>query len=879
MDADAEIREELRLHMEGRVEEYMAQGLSEAEARERAEARFGSLDRAVAECRDAEAAGGDDKGRGLGMAIEQVLSDVRFAIRGLRRRPTFTGAALLTLTLAVGASTAVFSVINGVLIRPLPHPEPDELVLVWEWDQRSDDVQDHNPVTIATYLDWRREAKSFESMAAFGVFPMTIRGERGPQSVMGAIVTADFFRVLQSETTLGRTFAPDEDQPGPANSVAVISHEYWQSEFGGDPDVLGRKLAPTSERDIVDVLAPGFEFLDERPQVFLPFTMDPETVANRMSHTARVLARLAPGVGLDAAQSEMNGISASLTALYPEALTGFEVNVESLAAHVVGSTRQALLVLMAAVGVVLLIGCVNVANLMLTRSLTEQRQDAVRAAVGASRGRLMQQRLTEALVLALIGGAMGVILAAGAIDVLVAVAPPSLPRIDEIGMDPGVLGFALAVTVAVGVAFGLIPALRASRGDLAGDLREGSRSSSGSATQQSLRGGFAVAQVTLSLILLVSAGLMIQTFARLTRVDPGFEPSGLLTTRVNITNQADSTRALQALRLDRVVASLESIPEARSVGVTRFLPFEETEWTWSVRIDGKPEPAEGERTDYGYHAVSPDYFATMGIPVVQGRGIEAGDREDAVWVAVVNEAFVGRFFEPTEDPVGRRFTLAQTPDVPMEIVGVVRDTRHYALDSEPVPAFFVPYDQVQYDWFIDDMAVVIRTVGNPAALSNRVRETLRGAGQDLLIGDMIPMEQRIADSESRRRFAMTLLTSFAAVALVIAVVGIYGLMAYSVGQRRREIGVRIALGAQPRALVARFLTTGLKTVLVGVVLGLVGAAVFARFQESLLYGVGATDPATYGLVAMVLIVAAAVATWIPARRAAQIDPVDVLGAE
>ena len=729
MDPEREIREELRLHLEGRVEQYMDEGLSEDEARRRAEARFGSVDEAAAACR---AAAGNRaaraRGRGWTMWMEQVVQDVRVAGRGLRKRPTFTAAALVTLTLAVGASTAVFSVIHGVLIRPLPHPQPDELVLVWEWDQRSADVNDHNPVTMATYMDWRRDAASFESMAAFGIFPLTLRSDEGPQSVMGGIVTADFFRVLGTETILGRTFAPDEDQPGPADGVAVISHEFWQSEFGGDPNVLGRRLTPTSEREIVGVLAPGFDFLDSSPQVFLPYRLDPERLSDRSAHTLRVVARLADGVALDAARAEMEGINDALTELYPQAMAGYEVNVESLADHVVGPTRQALLVLLAAVGVVLLIGCVNVANLMLTRSLGEQRKDAVRAAVGATRRRLLQQRLTEALVLAIVGGALGVGLAALAVDVLVSAAPPGLPRVQEIGMNGGVMAFALAVTLAAGVACGVVPALRASRGDVALDLREGGRSASHSTAQRNLRNGFAVAQVTLSLILLVSAGLMIQTFARLTRVDPGFEPTGVLTARINMTDPADSTRALQALKLDAVLASLETIPEARSVGVTKFLPFDESEWTWSVQVEGKPEPAEGERTDYGYHAVSPDYFTAMGIEVVQGRGIEPRDRADGVWVAVVNEAFVARFFDTGEDPIGRRFALRQSPDVPMEIVGVVRDTRHYALDAPPTPAYFVPYDQVQYDWIINEMTVAVRTSGDPAALSNRVRAALRSVG-------------------------------------------------------------------------------------------------------------------------------------------------------
>jgi putative ABC transport system permease protein len=690
------------------------------------------------------------------------------------------------------------------------------------------------------------------------------------------VATADFFRVLGVDAALGRTFLPEEDQPGRAENIVVISHEYWQSRFGGDPDILDKDLGPFTTRRVIGVLPPGFEFQDENPNIIVPYRLDPETLANRKSHNVHVVGRLSAGVTPEAAQGEMERITATLTAEYPEELTGFGVNVEPLDDFVVGPVRPALMVLLAAVAFVLLIACVNVANLMLTRSVSEHRQDAVRAAVGASRLRLLQQRLTEALVLSLIGGALGVGLGWIATRALVAAAPATLPRVHEIGMDGGVLLFALAVTLATGLAFGLAPALQAARADLAAELREGSRSVFGARYHHRIRTAFAVAQVTLSLVLLVSAGLMIHTFARLSRVDTGFQPGSVLTANVSLTSPDDSTRALQALKMDRILSEVRALPEVRTAGLTKFLPFDQGEWTWSVLIEGKPPPREGEKLDYGLHAVSEGYFETMGIPVLQGRDVEPADRADAARVAVVNEAFVRRFFDPGESAVGRRFALEALPEDFMEIVGVVGDTRHHTLDQDPRPAFYLPYDQVPYDWFITGMAVAVRTGGDPAALATPLRDALRRVGPDLLVGEMVPMRERISASVARRRFALVLLVAFAATALAIAVVGIYGLMAYAVGQRRQEIGVRIALGAEPGTVVTSLLARGLRPVLVGVALGLVGAAGFARLQSSLLYGVGPVDPLTYGAVALVLVTAAMIATWLPARRAARIDPVQVL---
>jgi putative ABC transport system permease protein len=572
----------------------------------------------------------------------------------------------------------------------------------------------------------------------------------------------------------------------------------------------------------------------------------------------------------------MERVLENLREAYPEFRTGLDVNVESFTDHVVGRIRPALLLLTLAVFFVLLIAAVNVANLMLTRTTAEHREIAIRTALGAGRGRVARQKLTESVLLALAGGALGVSAATGITQLLLAVAPENLPQVDHIALDTRVLGFAIALSLVTGVLFGIAPALRAARADVATTLKEGSRGSTASLAQQRLRAGFTVTQLAFSLMLLISAGLMLTTFSQLMRVDPGFEASGVATMKLALPRSAYPTRTEQAALYDRLLPTLQGLPGVNHVGATRFLPFEDHEWTWSVLIEGQPPPQQGEKRGYGYHAVTPDYFRTMGITLERGRYFNDFDRAGAPHVAIVNEAFVRRFFPAGEHPLGRRMAISSRPDNLFEIVGVVEDVNQYSLDVEPIPAYYLPYTQLHFDAFLREMNLVVRTSGKPADIVPSLRGTIRAIDRTIVVSDILAMDERVTRSVARTRFAMVLLGVFAAVALSLAAVGVYGLIAYSVRQRAHEIGVRMALGAEPGNIMRHFVGTGLKLVAAGLGVGIVGAVVLTRFQASLLFGVGSVDPMTYGAVSALLCAVAVLATLAPARRASRVDPVQVL---
>jgi putative ABC transport system permease protein len=534
------------------------------------------------------------------------------------------------------------------------------------------------------------------------------------------------------------------------------------------------------------------------------------------------------------------------------------------------------LVLLGAVTFVLLIATVNVANLLLARSAAEQREVAIRTALGAGRIRVVRQKLTESVVLAATGGALGVLVAGATTQLLLATAPRSLPQVEQIGVDGRVLIFALAISVVTGLLFGIVPAIHSSRPDVSSYLKDGSRGTTGGRGHQRLRSGFVVTQLAFSLMLLVSAGLMMTTFGRLMRVDPGFEPGGTLTLQVTPMGRNYPTVADRAALLDRLLTEFEALPPVRAAGATAFLPLRDDEATWSVFIQGQPMTREGVKRDYGYHPVSNAYFRTMGIALKQGRTFTTFDRGDGPPVMIVNESFVQRFFPSGENPVGQRMSINGREDVWMEIVGVVEDVHQYSLDLEPLPAFYGPYAQVPWNWFLGIMNIVVRTDGDPTAMVSSVRRVIRNIDATIVVSGVQTMRENVSRSVARSRFAMILLGVFAAVALSLAVVGIYGVIAYSVGQRAQEIGVRIALGAEPGRIVGQFVLGGAKLLGAGVGTGIVGAIMFTRFQASLLYGVEAVDPLTYAAVTAVLCAVALGATYLPARRASRVDPAVVL---
>ncbi len=878
-DPGADIETELRLHIEGRMKEFLAAGMTEAGAREKARRQFGDPARIAERCREEKGYPKQHRSRKGPGLMSAIVQDVRYAIRMLIKRPGYTAAVLTTLVLAIGATTAVFSVVNGVLLHPLPHPNPEQLVMVWEVDQRPGFFDDHNRVTAANFADWRDQNRVFESIAAFQAFPITFRGDGDPEQVLTGRVSADFFKTLGVNAAFGRIFLPDDDLPG-QSAVVVLSHEFWRTRFAGDSTIVGKDVRIGSgTASVVGVLPAGFDFQDREFGMWIPVRFTEAAYQNRFSHIAHIVARMKPGVTIDMAQRDMDRVVDGLREAYPQFLSGWGVNVTTLTDEVVGDIRPALLVLLGAVAFVLLIGSVNVANLMLARTAGEHREVAVRTALGAGRKRIMQQKLTESLVLSTTGGVLGVVVAAAATKLLLAAAPATLPHAEYVGLDIRVLTFALAISLVTGILFGLAPAVHSTRGDVAGYLREGGRSSTGTRGHQQLRAGFLITQLGFSLVLLISAGLMMSTFARLTSVDPGFDPGGVLTMKISIPTGDYPTNTDQSALYDRLLSSAQSLPGITHAGVTSFIPLKDDEWTWSVQIQGQPLRREGEKRDYGYHLISDDYFRTMGIALQRGRTFNTFDRSDAPGVMIVNEAFVQRFFPDGEDPIGQRMSILGREDVWLEIVGVVEDVNHYSLDTEPLPAYFGPHAQVPWNWFATQMNVVVRASGDPVLAVSGIRQAIRDVDPTIVVSDVRPMRERLSQSVARSRFAMILLGVFAGVALALAAVGIYGVVSYSVGQRAQEIWVRIALGANAQSIVAQFLTSAMKLVAVGVGVGLVGAVALTRFQASLLYGVEAVDPRTYAVVTVVLCGVALVATYIPARRASRIDPMRVLREE
>lgn len=808
--------------------------------------------------------------------MKSLLHDVRYAVRTLGRRPGYAAATLLTLVLGIGATTAVFSVVNGVLLQPLPHPNPEQLALVYEVDERPGFFEDHNPVTTANYRDWRDLNRSFTGMAAFQSYQVTYRGTAEPRRVQAGFPTADFFSLLGVKPILGRTFVPQEDVPG-NDGVAVIGHRFWLTEFGGDSAVIGRSLTVgSSQLEIVGVLPADFRFLDQEYAIWSPLALNKERFTDRKSHTLHVMGRLKPGVDLATAQADLDRVVAGLRDQYPEFLTGYAVNVVSMTDEVVGRIRPALLVLLGAVGLVLLIAAVNVANLMLTRTAAQSREVAIRSALGAGRGRLIRNKIVESGVLAVVGGALGVVAAAGTTTLLLAIAPDTLPHVENIGMDWRVLGFAVLAALVAGTVFTVAPAAVVARAQVVTGLKDGGRGSTVSRGHRRLRAGFVVVQLAFSAMLLVSAGLVLSSFARLMHVDPGFEPGGVTTMKLVLSGSQFSGVGNQVPVHERILQAVRQVPDVESAGMTRFLPMDEGEWTWSVQIRGKPERVDGEKRDYGYHTVDTDYFRTMGMTLIRGRQFAESDRMGAPCVVIVSESFVRRFFDEGEDPIGRVMYLLSRPDEGLEIVGVVEDVHLLSLDREPQPAYYIPFRQIPFDFFLNEMSLAVRTEGDPVAIVPTVRRAITDVEPDVVVSDVMTMKERVAGSVARTRFAMTLLAVFAGVAMTLAAVGIYGVIAYAVGQRRQEIGVRLALGAAPNRIVGQFVGSGLKLIAAGLVIGLAAASGLARFQASLLFGVAPWDPGTYLAVTMLLAAVAAVAVYVPSRRASRVDPIAVL---
>lgn len=865
---DRDLEAELRLHLE-LAEENARRGAGSPEGGARAaRIRAGGMAQAMEALRDQHSL----------PWLRDLGRDVRYACRTLARRPTFSVAALLTIALGVGASVSIFSVVNGVLLRPLPYPEAHELTLVWEVDERATPVERRNYVSVANYGDWRSENRVFERMAAFQISDARLRLGDETEQVMAAFVSPGFLETLGAQPVVGRPFTIAEASPE-REDVVVIGYALWQQRYGGDPGVLGQAGSVSNrQRTVVGVLPPGFDFLSKGVQLLVPVTLTPADFENRRAHRLQVVARLRTGVSVEQAQIEMNGLADRIRSAHPEWMTGWGVNVAPLFDEVVGGVRPTLLVLLGAVGFVLLIATFNVATLLLGRATVRQRELAVRTALGAGWAHLIRQLVTESLLLALAGGAGGLIWAVAATRALIGLAPTDLPRAGEITIDSRVLLFGMALSVVAGLACGMVPAWHAMRTDPSGALADGGRGGSRGRAAGRLRSALVVSELAFSLVLLIGAGLMIRTMAHLLEMDPGYRADNVLTTTITLPSRYDGPVSV-ARFFDELMDDIRIMPGVDALGATRFPPFAE-EWTFSFLIEGHLPPREGEKRDYGLHPISVDYFDTMGMMVVGGRSFTDRDYNGPP-VVIVNEAMRRRFW-PDQDPLGQRIKFAQDAesDEPwLEVVGVVRDVRQQGLDVEPRPAVYTLYGRADAPFWSRQMSLAIRTTMAPLDLVPALRDLLRARDRGLILTGTRTLSDAIADSLARRRFAMILLGLFAVAALALASIGIYSVVAHAVGQRIQEMGIRMALGASHPQVLALVIGQGVAPVAVGLGVGLAVSLLVTRYMRTLLYGVAATDPLTLLVVTLLLTAVSAVACCLPARRATKVDPLIALRSE
>ncbi|MFI5372474.1 MAG: ABC transporter permease [Candidatus Eisenbacteria bacterium] len=804
--------------------------------------------------------------------MDTLIQDLRYAARQLFTHPGFTAAAVCTIALGLGANTAIFSVVNAVLLRPLTFPQPDQLVLVWERNRAG--AQLTNVVNPANYLDWHDRATSFTDLAAFTWSATTFTGD-APEIVQGRSVTPSFFHVLGTTPALGRVFTAAEAQLG-GPPVLVLSDGLWRRRFGGDSTVVGRAVAVAGgSATVVGVMPRTFQPMPWGAEEYWePFRLDPND-RTRHGRNAMVIGRLRPGVTRERAQAEMDVITSGLEREHPEFDTGWSANVVSLTDQLVGSARRALLIVLAAVALVLLIACANVGNLMLVRADGRRRELAVRTALGATRWRLVRQWLAESVLLAVLGGAVGLLLAKWGVDLLVSSGPADIPRLTEVALDGRVIAVTAGITLAVGIVAGLPAALGVASSGLASGLRGAGGRTTATVAAGRFRSSLVVAQLSLALILLAGAGLLVRSLHRLAAVNPGFDPADLLTLSVELPAATYPDGPHRSAFFSQLVARVSALPGVSAAGAISFLPMTNGGAATRFTIVGRPAPEPGHWTSADIRIVDPGYLAAMRIPPLRGRGMTAADRADAPAVVVINESMARKFW-PNQDPIGAHLQVNWArPDVHPEVIGVVGDVHGSTLDGELRPMIYYPQAQEPSG----SMTLVARHTGDAAGLTIAVRSAVRALDRDLPVTDVATMSTRLVRSMSDRRYPMLLLAVFAALAVLLAAVGIYGVLSYAVNQRLREIGVRMALGARRADVMQLIIGGGMRLTLAGVVIGSAGAVLAARTLGGLLYGVTPTDPLTFAAVAGLLSLVALVAIYFPARRATRVDPMTVLRAE
>ena len=860
---DQESSEEIQAYLDLLTEAKLRQGMSPREARRDALLELGGVEQVEERVREIR----------MGRFIETVWRDVRTGARALVHSPVFTVVTVLSLALGIGANTAIFSVVNGLLLRPLPYPESEQIVDVWHTPpQQSFPGLDRFTVSPANYLDWKAQSTAFEQTAVYTDTRLSLSTSNDPLSLIGAVVSSEFFSVLRSNAMQGRTFTPDEERPG-RDQVVVIGYGLWQRAFGANPNIIGQTLTLNSRSfTVVGIMPAGFEFPREA-ELWIPLAWDDNERQVRSDHNYLVIARLKHNVSAEQAQAEMSTISSRLEQQYPEANKGWGAVVIPLREDLVGDVRLALLVLFCAVGFVLLIACANVANLMLARGANRKKEIAVRIALGAGRARLVRQLLTESLLLAVTGGLLGLLLAVLANKMLVQLG--SLPNSGDIGIDTWVLGFTLLVSLAAGILIGIVPALQFTRTSISETLKQGSGRTGGSSIKQHTRKALVISEVALSLVLLIGAGLMIRSFWKLQNVDPGFDSSNALTMSVVLTWIRYPEPHQRLAFVERAMEQIRAVPGVVSVGTTTKIPLTGGGSTQPFSVEGRPTAAIAEQPMAQTRYISPDYFRAIGIPLRQGRFFSDQDRDNSVPVVIISEAMARRFW-PGENAVGKRLTPSfHLEQGAREIVGVVGDVKSSGLDADASAMMYLPYKQAPLPF----ISFVVRTASNPESLIQPVSKAIYSIDKEQALTNVQTMDQVLSKSLSGRRFNMTLLFTFAGVALMLAAVGVYGVMNYTVTLRRRELGIRMALGAEKIDVLRLVLGQGLTLTLIGVGAGLISAYALTRLMASLLYGVTATDYLTFGSVSVVLIAVGLAASYIPARRATKVNPTIALRAE
>ncbi len=815
--------------------------------------------------------------------MRNLVADFRFGLRILLRNPGFTLAAIVVLALGIGANTAIFSIVNAVLLRPLPYQGASRIMQVWHVPPaKSFPGMTLFSVSPANYLDWQSQNGSFEQMAAYGFESFNVGGGERPEAIRGAAVAPGFFSILRVQPVLGRTFSPEEDRPGQGH-VVILGHTVWRDHFAADPGILGRNVLFDGQTyTVVGVMPPKFKFPDWA-DLWVPLAWTNEKRAVRGNHNYMVIGRLKPEVAVQQAKADLSAISVRLEQQYPEDDKGWGATVLPLREQIVGDVRPALLVLLGAVAFVLLIACANVANLVLAKTLARKKEIAIRTSLGASRAAVLRQILAETLLLSLAGGALGLFLARFCITLIQKFLADRLPNATEITLDAPVLAFTLFLALLAGILAGLLPAVRFTRTDVNEALKQGQSRGSSDSSGSKTRGLLVVSEVALSLVLLIGAGLMIRSLLQLSSVQPGFDPNNVLTARLTVPGTKFSSPAAQISFYDQVLRQVRATPGVESAGLIDSLPIDGDGSHQPVAVEGQPVVPMADQPEVDVRVISPGYLHAMRIPVLRGRDLNDSDVAGRPPVVFISESMAKRFW-PNENPIGKHITLTFFPGLVREVAGVVGDVKQDSLDqTRPVETLYWPLSQLTVPpsetWRSFGMSLAVRTSADPASATSGVTSAVHQVDPETPVVGVVTMEGLISASLSPQRFNVLLLGAFAGLALVLAAVGIYSVLSYSVRRRVREIGIRMALGATPSDVLQMVVADGVKPILLGVGLGLAAAFALSRVVTSLIYGIRATDPLTFAGVALLLVAVGLLATGLPAYRATRVEPVKTLREE